>query len=358
LLLAWLAGERLHWLAILVLLLGALLPDLDNQDSLLGRALPFLSRPLQDKFGHHEAWHTPAVVAGLTLLGLPLLAFGGWQAWVALPLGFGTHLLVDLLSPPGVMLFWPLSLHHHRLLSAPLAQQGGRAEGSLAALLGLAVALLILVVGVGAEPPPPIVAPSYEQTVERYYSLRGRTLVYASIQGTWQASGRRIGGTFEILNAVGASFILLDLYTGDVFSAGRTAGDNLYLNGISLQTGDEARVKPAEIHLEDEPVANALPVLYEMQAEPGLQHIYVSGDLLLSPNSAGPRPDYSQTSLRLIQQIEPEHYRLSYLTAADLINLAGLQVEMADLLIVGTYAVPGSGPTVTPLPPAGGQAEP
>jgi len=237
------------------------------------------------------------------------------------------------------------------VLRGPLSEPGGRAERWLAALLGLAGILLALVVGVGAEPPPPIVVPSYEQTLERYYAQRGRTLIFASVQGTWQSSGRRMAGTFEVLNAVGPSFILLDRYTGQVFSAGHAADDNLYLNSIGLQTGEEVRVKPAEIRLADEPLANALPVLYQMQAEPGLQHIYVSGDLVLGAGSPALRADLRQTSLRRIQQLESGHYNLRYLTAAELIALAGgLQVEMADLLAVGTYAVPGSGPTVTPLP--------
>lgn len=351
LLLVWVAGQRLQWLALFVLVLGALLPDLDNQASLLGRALPFLSRPLQETLGHRQAWHTPVVAAGLVLLGLPLLALGGWQTWIALPLGFVAHLLVDLFNPRGVMLFWPLSRAHHTLLSGPLSEAGGRAERRLAAGLGLSGILLALVVGVGAEPPPPIVVPSYEQTLERYYAQRGRTLVYASVQGTWQASGRRMAGSFEVLNAVGSSFVLLDRYTGQVFAAGRDASDNLYLNSISLQNGKEVRVKPAEIRLVGEPLANALPVLYQMQAEPGVQHIYVSGDLVLAAGSPAPRIDLDQTSLRRVRTLEDGRYNLRYLTAAELIALAGdLQVAAADLLVVGTYTEPAGEPTATPLP--------
>lgn len=356
LLLIWIAGQRLQWLALFILVLGALLPDLDNQASLLGRALPFLSRPLQDALGTRQAWHTPAVAAGLAVLGLPLLAVGGWQAWIALPLGFLAHLLVDLFSPRGIMLLWPLSRVRHTLLGGPLAEPGGRVERWLAAALGLAGLLLALVVGVGAEPPPPIVVPSYEQTLDRYYGLRGRNQVFANVQGTWQPSGRRMAGTFEVLNAVGPSYILLDRYTGQVFSAGRAADDNLYLNGISLQTGEEVRVKPAEIRLAGEPLANALPVLYQMQAEPGVQHIYVSGELMLAAGSPAPPVDLDRTSLRHVRQLAEGHYALQYLTAAEFIAMVGaVQVEAADLLVVGTYTAAPSGPTATPLPlPTGG----
>ncbi len=347
--LAGLAGQRLHWPAIAVLALGALLPDLDSQASLLGQALPFLSRPLENRLGHRQAWHTPAVAASLALLGLPLL-LGGWQVWIALPLGFVTHLLVDLWRPPGVMILWPVRRTYCQAPGAPLAEPGGHAQYWVAALLSLAAILLGLVVGVGQEPPPPLVTPSFEQTLERYYALRGRTLVYAGVQGTWQASGRRMSGTFEVLNAVGSSFILLDRYTRAVFSAGRSAENDLYLNSISLQTGDTVRVKPAEIRLEDTSLADTLPLLYELQAEPGLQHIYISGDVLLPQDAPGLPIGYSQTSLRRIQELAPGHYSLRYLTAAELISLAMVHVDTADLLLVGTYVVPPSGPTVTPLP--------
>jgi hypothetical protein len=350
LLLLWVTGQRLQWFALFVLLLGALLPELDGQNSLLGRALPFISRPLEEALGQRGVWRTPAVAAGLGLIGLPLLAVGGWQAWIALPLGFVARLAVDLLGSQGVMLLWPLSRTHHQVLGGPLSKASSRAEHWLVALLGVIAVFLALLVGVGAEPPAPVTVPSYEGTLERYYAQRGRVLVYASVQGTWQASGRRIWGTFEILNAGGSSFVLLDRFTGQVFTAGRGAQDDLYINSISLQTGDQVRVKPAEIRLKGEPLAHALPVLYEMQAEPGVQHIYVSGDLLLAPGSPGLTADYSQTSLRRVRELEPGHYSLRYLTAADLIAIADLQVAMAELLAVGTYAVPASGPTATPLP--------
>lgn len=358
LLLAGFAGQQLQWPAVAVLVLGAMLPYLDKQASLLGRALPFLSRPLHQKLGHRQVWHTPFAAASLALLGLPLLVIGGWQTWMALPLGFLARTLVDLWSPPGVMLLWPFSQAHHQVPDRLLSMPGGHTQRWVAALLGVAAILLASVVGVGKEPPPPSVAPSYEQTLERYYTQRGRTFVYASVQGTWQASGRRIAGTFEVLNATGSSFVLLDRYTGGIFTAGRSAHDNLYVNSINLQTGETIRVKPADIQLAGESLASALPLLYQLQAEPGLEHIYVSGDLLLAPDSPGLPVDYSQTSLRRIEEVAPSHYRLRYLTAAELIKLAALRVETADLLIVGTYAVPATGPTVTALPAATGEALP
>jgi hypothetical protein len=98
----------------------------------------------------------------------------------------------------------------------------------------------------------------------------------------------------------------------------------------------------------------ALPTIYQMQREPGLQHIFVSGDLLV-PVSQGTaktslKIDNAQTSIRKIQSPEPGHYTLRYLTAAELIDLANVWVDSADLVIVATSTGVDGKATPTPLP--------
>jgi inner membrane protein len=332
--------------------IGALLPDLDSQTSLPGRLLPFISQPLETRFGHLGIWHTVPAAALVALTFAPLIPLLGLEAWYLLPLGFLAHLLVDLFRPEGIMVFWPASHNRHCFVGGPIKAQGGSAERWLAG--ALAITTLALLFAVDARRPLPAPSPSYEQTVARYYGLRGRNLVFAGVQGTWQATGRRIGARFEILNAVGESFIMLDRFTGTVFTAGRDAFDNLYINHISLQPGAEAQTKAVEVHLQDDSLLEALPTLYQMQREPGLQHIFVSGDLIMPALQDTVSPslpvDYAQTSLRKIQSPGPGHYTLHYLTAAELIGLADLQVDTADLVIVATYASLEAKATPTPLP--------
>ena len=262
---------------LIPLSLGALLPGLplSLRAPRLSRAEPRGSDP------RLEAWHSPAAAAALALATAPLIFLIGAAAWSLLPLGFLCHLALDLLYPPGMKLLWPLRHKHYRVALPPHV-----AERWLP--LGLAVAALALVwaVDFGPATTPVAPAPSYEQVVAHYYSLRGRNRAFARIEGSWQATGRRWGGSFEVLNASGDSFLLLDSYTERVFSAGRTADVDFYLNSISLTVGDAVRVKPAEVHLEGQRLAEALPLLYQMQREPGLLYIFVSGDLV----TAAPLP--------------------------------------------------------------------
>ena len=256
------------------------------------------------------------------------------------------------------MLLWPVSRKRFAALGRSVAAPARGFETKL--LLGLAaIALfLLLFVDVGRPPPQPAPVPSYAQTLDRYYALRGRNQVVAAVEGTWQATGRRITDRFEVLNAAGESFVMLDRFTGKVFAAGRGAADNLYLNSIRLQEGPPIRIQAVEVQLQDQALADALPAIYQMEREPGLQHIYVSGDVILPPGPADAEPplaaSQAQTSLRHIQPSDGDptnrHYRLQYLTAPNLIDLAHVQVEMADLVIVATYVPDASGPTPTPLP--------
>jgi len=352
--LCWLLNQPVEPLLFIPLWIGALLPDLDTPDSPLGRLLPWLSRRLEGCLGHLETWHTLGANVLVALLAAPLAWLFAGRVWYLIPLGFFSHLMLDLLGPRGVMLIWPLTRTRYAIFRGAIQSRGGRAERLLVA--GLAIVGLMLAAVTDLNKPQPVAAPSptYQQTVDRYYTLRGRIQVFVYIEGSWQASGRPVSGRFEILNAAGESFVMLDRFSGMVFSAGRHKEDNVYLDRIVLQSGPAVTVKPVEVRLERQPLSDILDMLYEMQAEAGLQHIYVSGELLLAagqPVTASmPKADYSQTSLRRIQMHEAEHYSLRYLTAGELIDLAGLQVEFADLVIVATYVSPAAGPTVTPLP--------
>ncbi len=348
---AWLAGGFVVPGLFVPLALGALLPDIDSQRSLLGRLLPFFSRQLEARLGTCQEWHSLGANAIVAAVTAPLIILFGITAWALLSLGFLSHLLVDLFRPDGVPLFWPVSRRRRTISAGVLGLPGSRAEQRLVLALGIVALFLLLVVDVGRPAPPPAPQPSFEQSLARYRSLQGRTLAFADVDGVWQATGRRVQARFEILNAQGQSLILLDNYTGRVFTAGKEATDNLYLDHVAVVQGSGANVKPVEIRLDGQLLARALPVLYEMQGEPGLKYIFCSGDVVLS-NEAAHRlqADYAQTEVRRIVDLGGGHYRLRYLTASDLIALGDVPVESADLVIVATYASPPTGPTATPLP--------
>jgi inner membrane protein len=348
---SWLVRQYVEPVLFIPLCIGVLLPDLDSQTSVLGRLLPFVSRPLEARLGHRQAAHSLAATGFVALVTAPLLLVGGLPASYAISLGFFCHLVIDLLSPQGIMLFWPLSHRRYNIRGGLIKIPGCPVERWLAFGLAVVAVVLLVIVDLSPTPPLPGPAPSYEQTLEQYYSMRGRNRVFARIEGSWQATGRRWGGYFEILNAADESYLILDNYTGRIFTAGRSAEDNFYLSSISLVSGDAIRIKQVEVHLAGQRLAEAVPVLYQMQREPGLLYTYVSGDVVLAdPVDSALQQDYAQDSLRKMRAHGGGHYRLHYLAASELIGLASVEAQTADLVIFATYVSPATGPTATPLP--------
>ena len=117
--------------AVGAVILGALLPDVDTPQSALGRLLPFLSIPLERRWGHRSLSHSLLAVAGLALLGLPLWGYYRGSVYAALLLGYLSHLLADCATKSGVPLFYPHPLQcvlpgnpRYRVTTGSLAERG------------------------------------------------------------------------------------------------------------------------------------------------------------------------------------------------------------------------------------------
>ncbi|AWK84510.1 metal-dependent hydrolase [Photobacterium damselae] len=109
--------------ALPIVAVGALLPDLDCPNSLLGRRLPFISKPLAalqgDYTNGHAFKHSRGVTHTIWLwLALYYFMFGFQPVLaslsvsmiyvVALLFGWGSHILGDMFTTNGVRVFWPI----------------------------------------------------------------------------------------------------------------------------------------------------------------------------------------------------------------------------------------------------------
>ena len=88
--------------------LGSLAPDIDNPDSWIGRVLPFISKPVERKFGHRTITHS--LIAILIILTLLFTLF--WQNFIFLPfsIGYISHIIIDCSTVSGVKILYPISL--------------------------------------------------------------------------------------------------------------------------------------------------------------------------------------------------------------------------------------------------------
>lgn len=91
---------------------GALLPDIDHPNSLLGRRAPVVSDAVGLVFGHRGFTHSLVFAGAVFLLAALLRArYAAWlpvSALYGLGIGILSHLAFDMLNPSPVPLLWPL----------------------------------------------------------------------------------------------------------------------------------------------------------------------------------------------------------------------------------------------------------
>ena len=90
-------------LLVLLVLLGSLLPDIDERHSTIGRKVPIVGFFVKHRTFFHGLLFLVASVILLSFFIEPLYL-------VAYSLAFITHLLLDALTPMGVTPFWPSKL--------------------------------------------------------------------------------------------------------------------------------------------------------------------------------------------------------------------------------------------------------
>ena len=130
---------------------GALLPDLDAAGSTLkywrlGGVQPFvpIAQLLHGRFGHRGVLHSLRGLEVLALLLVPLLIWWPWRWYLALLLGYASHLLGDSCTKTGIPLFHPRPGHFWLLPRRWRLTTGSSEEEILIPLLALAILLLLL----------------------------------------------------------------------------------------------------------------------------------------------------------------------------------------------------------------------
>lgn len=110
----WLAGSGLFGVkygvgAAGAAALAALLPDADYPESYAGHVLGGASHKLNAWFGHRSALHS---LIALLVFAAVLYPLSWWSppAWAAAVVGYGSHILADMMTLGGVQMLWPSKL--------------------------------------------------------------------------------------------------------------------------------------------------------------------------------------------------------------------------------------------------------
>jgi len=129
-------------------ILGALLPDVDAEDSTIKREMgaagtltSFSLRLLG--VGHRGATHYGLTTLGVMVAGYQVSAQMGYpDAGLALGVGYLSHIVADALTKHGVPLWWPLPGNFHLLPGPFRVKTGGMGESMFFMLVSAALAWL------------------------------------------------------------------------------------------------------------------------------------------------------------------------------------------------------------------------
>ena len=173
--------------AVALAVILSVLPDVDTEASIIGRWLPFISRPLESRFGHRTITHS---WVALVLVGFVLYVIFP-ASWIWLFAAYASHLVIDMLiGQMGIPLFWPNQNHFFLLEIEP------GSGGEIAAALLLAAAVII----------PQVYKPdmsfiqdaSFDTAIIQYQKHDGFYRSYAEIDGTTADSHIHIKGRFLV----------------------------------------------------------------------------------------------------------------------------------------------------------------
>jgi membrane-bound metal-dependent hydrolase YbcI (DUF457 family) len=114
----------LHWTIIMFAIIGAIMPDIDHPRSVIGKLFPYISNPLERRYGHRTITHSfigwaifTAIFAFIVLLSALIFGFVfKFDAWIwelaprwtaAFSISYMSHLILDMFNRRGSQMFWP-----------------------------------------------------------------------------------------------------------------------------------------------------------------------------------------------------------------------------------------------------------
>jgi membrane-bound metal-dependent hydrolase YbcI (DUF457 family) len=247
-------GVALSLVNVLVIALASILPDADTGASIVGKAVPFLSRRIERRFGHRTLTHSIPFVAGLAILLSPLLAVSK-DLYICLVIGYATHPFLDSMTVNGVKLFYPFSNvrcvfplevnnpHRYRV------QTGSRMDKALGVIFFLACVPTFLISHQGYERFIRFAQRNIESAVRDYNEFSQTHRVRARVSAHSMLTKERINGEFEIVGSLNDHTLLFRGSDGQLHTLGKQYRADYVANEVVCERGALATTTVTTIDL-------------------------------------------------------------------------------------------------------------
>ena len=194
--------------AIGATILGSLLPDIDSPRSSLGRLVPFISVPIERKWGHRTVTHCLLALLALSVIALPLCLVRP-TCYAALIIGYASHvILADCATKSGCPLFLP----HPAVAVLPGNDKYRFRTGALGEWILLSV-LTILLAAVfpisrmgGIWRALRYLSATQSMAYSDYREATTETIL--NFKGHWRESRQPVSGEALILDATKSQFVI------------------------------------------------------------------------------------------------------------------------------------------------------
>lgn len=313
------------------LAVGALLPDVDTTTSGIGRYCRPLSSVIERKLGHRTLTHSLLGLAVMAALASPLLLVAP-GAWGWLLVGVLSHTLLDTANITGVPLLWParleLVLVHNRGARVPY---GSPREHWWLASFALGALLLTPLARDGFAPWFHRFMGTPHGAVLDYLRWRDGYGVWASVVGHNLLTGEAVDGRFRVIDALHTEQIVVEDPAGRAYRVGLGADSDVIADRVAVARGEAVFVRTDRVEVGGRAVAELIAALPR-----GARRVYVTGVLMLH----GPVDELPSVAgwMKRIEVVGDETW-LRAAGMSDLAWLASAVVERGSLVVRAEYAV-------------------
>lgn len=207
--------------------LAALLPDVDVSNSPIGRLLPQLSRRIGRRYAHRSITHSLPILSLITVAGSTL----GFEASLALAIGYLSHLLLDMLNPTGVPLLYPKPSQF--VLLGGSVSVGEVGEKALCVFLVAALTVLICFDILGTDPASFLgTLITSDSWVAQWEALGQDSIVQAKVYGFWGYSKSYVEITGNVTYGEG-SMIYVES-DDSIYSVSNREGSSIIASKVEL----------------------------------------------------------------------------------------------------------------------------
>jgi len=190
----------------IIIAFAAVLPDIDTAASIIGKMFPFISKPLERRFGHRTLTHSLMMIIIIAVAGIPIYILKQ-DIYICSLIAYASHPLLDTATVNGVKLFYPFSKvkcifpmevnhpHSYRM------QTGSKLDITLSVIFFIGCIPTLFIASQGYERFIRSTQQSIEAAVRDYNEYSKDYLVFADVQAYDMLTKRPLNGTLEIVGA-------------------------------------------------------------------------------------------------------------------------------------------------------------